>query len=108
MSLLTLCIPRMAQMSVKLRGQNLYIYFRCYLPSGRKALCAESTGLKDNEKNRKIAQDKDKAIAYHLKTGRFDYLAFFPEGSKSKYFKKPQSDYVFSEWWDKWLEEKTI
>jgi integrase len=70
--------------------------------------CRESTGLRDNKKNRKIVESKDKAIKYELKHGKFNYLHFFPNGSKARYFKKQASDILFSEWWDKWISEKSL
>ncbi|MBW1825104.1 MAG: DUF3596 domain-containing protein [Deltaproteobacteria bacterium] len=86
----------------------LFIDFYCYTPDGRKTRCRESTGFKDNEKNRKIPQDKNKAIQYELKHGKFDYLHFFPHGSKAHLFKPLSSDMQFSEWWDKWISEKSL
>ena len=74
-------------MAVRLRGKVIYIDFYCYLPDGRRVRCVESTGLKDNDRNWKIAESKNKAIQFELKHGSFDYLHFFPNGSKSKYFK---------------------
>jgi integrase len=95
-------------MAVRIRNNTLFIDFYCYLPDGRKIRCRESTGLIDNKKNRKIIQAKDKAISYELKHGNFDYLHFFPNGSKAKYFKKALTPYTLSEWWDKWLSEKSL
>ena len=95
-------------MAVRTRGQYLVIDFRCYLPNGRKARCIESTGLKDSARNRKVAEAKDKAIAYELKHGRFNYLHFFPDGSKAKHFKATLDDMLFSEWWEEWFAEKSV
>jgi integrase len=95
-------------MAVRARGKILYIDFYCYLPDGRKVRCVETTGLIDNQKNRKIAESKNKAIQYELKYGRFDYFHFFPYGSKAKYFENATIDPLFSEWWDDWLAEKSI
>ena len=95
-------------MAVRSRNNWLFIDFYCYLPDGRKSRCREKTGLRDNKKNRKVAEDKDKAIKYELQHGRFDYLHFFPTGSKAKYFRTPASDILFSEWWDQWLSEKSL
>jgi len=95
-------------MAVRLRGKIIYIDFYCYLPDGSKVRCVESTALKDTERNRKIAESKDKAILYELKHGQFNYLHFFPDGSKSKYFKTPVVDILFSDWWEEWISEKSL
>ena len=95
-------------MAVRLRGKIICIDFYCYLPDGRKVRCVESTGLKHNERNRRISESKDKAIQFELKNGKFDYLHFFPNGSKSKYFNTPVSDMLFSDWWEEWLSEKSL
>src|SRR4030042_4208994 len=95
-------------MSVLTRGKILYIDFRFYLPNGRKVRCRESTGLVDNQKNLKQAKQKDKAIDYHLKSGSFKYLDFFPDGSKAKYFRQAYTDLLFSTWWETWLGEKSL
>ena len=95
-------------MAVRARGKILYINFRCYLPGGRRVRCDESTGLTDNKKNRKAVEAKDRAIKYHLRAGTFDYLTYFPDGSKAKFFKRPTSNILFSDWWNQWLDEKTI
>ena len=95
-------------MAVSVRGEILYINFRCYLPDGRRVRPYESTGLKENKKNRKIVEDKYKAVQYALKTGTFDYLRFFPNGSKAKYFRQSLSNVLFSECWEKWLEVKSV
>ena len=72
-------------MAVGKRGKRLVIDFNCYLPTGRKVRCVEREGL-DNEKNRKRVQKKWQAVRYHLDQNTFDYLKFFPHGSKEKYF----------------------
>lgn len=95
-------------MSVGTRGKVLYIFFRCYLPDGRRVQCAESTGLVDNPRNRKVVEAKDKAIKYELRHGRFDYLHFFPNGSKAKAFRDRRSDTLFKDFWERWIEAKSI
>ncbi len=96
-------------MALWIRNNRLYLDFYCYLPGGKKSRCREALGLTDNNKNRSIAQAKDKAIEYELKHGRFDYLHFFPYGAKAHLFRqRPGSDMLFSTWWDEWLEEKSI
>jgi len=95
-------------MAVRKRGKYLYIDFYCYLPDGRKIRCVESTGLKDTPKNRKIVEMKNKAIEYELKHGHFDYLHFFPNGPKAKYFRSLKGDITFDEAWNRWLETKSI
>ena len=95
-------------MAVISQKHRLYLDFYCYLPGGSKVRCREATGLTDNKKNREIARSKDKAIKYHLKNGSFDYLKFFPHGSKAKCFRGPTEDMAFSKWWEEWLNEKSI
>lgn len=95
-------------MAIRKRGQYLVIDFSCYLPDGRKVRCVESTGLTDNEKNRKATQAKDRAIKYEMSHGRFEYLRFFPTGSKAKYFRSSRSALTFGEWWPQWIEEKSL
>ena len=95
-------------MAVRVRGNYFYLDFRCHLPDGRKVRCVESTGLKVNQGNKKIAEAKDKAIRYELKHGRFNYLHFFQNGSKAKYFNKPAADVTLNEWWTQFMEEKTL
>lgn len=94
-------------MSVRIRNKRLYLDFYCYLPSGARVRCLESTGLTDNQKNRKIARTKDKAIRYHLKNGTFHYPDFFPHGSKARHWQSG-SDMLFGEWWGQWLGEKSL
>src|SRR5574343_211614 len=96
-------------MAVRIRGNRLFLDFRCYLPGGKRERCREALNLVDNKKNQAIAEAKDKAIDYELKHGRFDYLHFFPNGSKAHLFReKTGSDTLFKTWWDQWLEEKSI
>ena len=73
-------------MSVRKRGNRWVIDFSCYLPDNRKARCVETEGSA-TEKNLKRVKSKWKAIQYALGSGNFDYLIFFPHGSKAKYFK---------------------
>lgn len=94
-------------MGVRNRGKRLVIDFRCYLPDGRRVRCVESEGL-DTEKNRNRAKSKWKAVEYHLRENTFDYLSFFPHGSKAKQFQKPKSTMLFSEWYETWLSEISI
>ncbi len=89
------------------RHGRLIIDFSFVGPKGETIRCRESTGLKDNRKNRKIAKAKDKAIQYELKLGKFDYLHFFPNGAKAKLFKKPAVP-ILNDWWDIWIGEKTL
>ena len=95
-------------MAVRTRGKIIYIDFYCFLPDGRKVRCVESTGLSDTQRNMKVAEDKNKAIQYELKHGHFDYLHFFPRGSKANFFRRPVKDMVFSAWWDQWISEKSL
>lgn len=95
-------------MAVRIRNNILFLDFYCYLPDGRKTRCRESTGLSNTKKNCKIVESKDKAIRYELKHGKFNYLHFFPHGSKAHYFRQPSSDILFSDWWDQWLSEKSL
>jgi len=93
-------------MSIRKRGNQLVIDFRCYLPDGRRVRCVETSGP-DTEKNRKHVERKHKAIEYALSHGRFDYLAFFPHGTKAKHFEN-RSEMMFSDWWNQWLREKSV
>lgn len=94
-------------MGVRNRGKRLVIDFRCYLPDGRRVRCVESEGL-DTEKNRKRAKSKWKAVEYHLRENTFEYLSFFPHGSKARHFKKQKSTILFSEWYETWLSEISL
>ena len=94
-------------MAVRNRNGWLYTDFYCILPNGSKTRCVESTGLKDTQGNRKLVEAKNKSITYELKHGRFDYLHFFPDGTKAKHFKKG-SDLTLKEWWEQYLSEKTV
>jgi integrase len=89
------------------RHGRLIIDFSFIGPNGDPIRSRESTGLKDTKKNRKIAAAKDKAIQYELKLGKFDYLHFFPNGAKAKLFKQTEVP-GFSDWWDKWIGEKSL
>ena len=96
-------------MALRAKNGRLFLDFYCYLPDGRKIRCREYTTLPDTKKNRKVLEAKDKAIQYELKHGHFDYLHFFPNGSRAHFFRRPAfSDIVFSDWWNQWLEEKTL
>ena len=77
-------------MALQNRRKVIYIDFSCYLPDGRKVRCVESTGLPVNKRNLEIASAKEKAIKYELRHGRFDYLHFFPNGSKAQYFRQKE------------------
>lgn len=94
-------------MAVRVIGNILYIEFRMTLPNGKRVVVDESSGLKDNPRNRKRVEDKDKAIKYHLKNGTFDYLKFFPDGSKRKYFRN-QNGTSFSKYWERWYSTLTV
>ncbi len=94
-------------MAVRMRNNRLYLDFRMWLPSGAKVRCFEATGLTDNKKNQQIARTKDKAVKYHLKNGSFNYLSFFPHGSKAKHFRSG-SDVRLTDWWDLWNSDKSI
>ena len=94
-------------MAVRVIGNTLYIEFRMTLPNGKRVVVDESSGLKDNPRNRKRVEDKDKAIKYHLKNGTFDYLKFFPDGSKRKYFRN-QNGTTFSNYWERWYSTLTV
>jgi integrase len=95
-------------MAVHSKRGYLYLEFQCFAPDGSKLRCREATRLKDNKKNRKIVNDKNKAIRYALKIGRFDYLRFFPTGAKAHLFKNSAKDILFKDWWELWLSEKTL
>ena len=95
-------------MAVRTRNNILIIDFYFYLPDGRKVRCRESTGLRDNVRNRKIVEAKEKAISYELKHGKFDYLHFFPNGSKARYFRGHSTEILLSEWWESWLATKSL
>lgn len=91
------------------RHGRLIIDFSFSGPDGKKVIrCRESTGLKDTEKNRKIAVAKDRAIQYELKHGKFDYLHFFPDGAKASLFKRAGEVPILSDWWDTWMGEKSL
>jgi integrase len=101
-------------MAVGTRGEKIVIDFRCYLPDRRRVRCVEIEGVITKE-NQKRARLKWKAIQYALKHDTFDYLQFFPHGSKVKYFQEADlkaqrrsSTQTFSEWWDRWLNLVTL
>lgn len=94
-------------MAVRIRNGRLYLDFYCYLPTGARVRCFESTGLTESKKNLKIARQKNKAIRYHQTNGTFHYPDFFPHGSKIKHW-KTGSDMLFQEWWDQWMKEKSL
>ena len=96
-------------MSVATKRGYLYIDFTCYLPDGRRSRRREATRLKDNAKNRKLAQAKNAAIHYELKAGTFDYLRHFPQGAAAHLFRTEQSrDPLFGKWWGEWMAEKSL
>lgn len=95
-------------MSVRIENGRLFIDFQCYLPDGARVRCREFTGLKDNKKNRRMVQAKEKSSQYELKHGHFDYLHFFPDGSKAKIFRRKPEDTTLKDWWDTWISEKSI
>ncbi len=95
-------------MAITTRGKTLYIDFSCYLPTGRRVRCKESTRLVDNPVNRKAIQGKYQAIKYELTSGQFDYLRHFPCGSKAKYFSSRKTSFTLSDFWDQVLMEKSI
>lgn len=87
----------------------LYINFTCDLPGGRRSRRREATRLNDTPKNRKLAQAKDKAIQYELRTHQFDYLRHFPHGAMAQAFREHRGrDPLFSEWWNEWILEKAL
>jgi integrase len=96
-------------MAVRIIGKRLYLEFRCYLPDGRRVKCTESSGLEPTKKNLAIVKAKEKAISYELRHGRFDYLHFFPHGSKAKHFRGTLGNRMsFGEFWGGWVAEKSI
>ena len=94
-------------MSVRIRVNSIIIDFRFYLPDGRKVRCRESEG-KNTPENLQRARSKEKAIQYHLQNGSFDYLTFFPYGSKASYFQTYSTELLFHQWWEKWIKTKSI
>lgn len=94
-------------MAIRTRGSKLVIDFRCYLPDGRRIRCVESEG-NDTAQNRKRVEDKWRAIKYEIKHGRFDYLHFFPHGSKARHFTRAQADLDLKTFWDQWLLGKSL
>ena len=94
-------------MAVGKRGKRVVIDFRCYLPNGRRVRCAEYEGIA-NKANIKRANSKWKAIEYALNNNSFNYLKFFPHGSKAKRFSKRDSTLPLSEWWNLWFSEKSL
>ena len=95
-------------MAVRTKRGWLFLDFYCYAPNGKKIRCRDSLGFRDTKKGRKIAEAKDKAIKYELKHGKFDYLHFFPHGSKAHLFRKPIGNILFSDWWEQWISEKAL
>jgi integrase len=95
-------------MAVRKRGKYLYVDFYCYLPGGQKTRCLESTRLTDTKPNRKRVEALEKAIAYELKHGRFEYLRYFPHGSKAKHFRDSMGAMTFGEFWATFLQEKAL
>ena len=97
-------------MALRTENGKLFLDFYCYTPDGRKIRCREWTGLKDIVKNRKILQAKDMAIRYELRHGSFDYLHFFPNGSRARFFRSSsmENDLIFADWWDTWISEKSL
>jgi len=94
-------------MAVGRRGDKLVIDFRCTLPNDQRVRCVEYEG-DITKKNQARVKSKWKAIEYHVKTGTFDYLKFFPNGSKAKHFQKTVTDITLSEVFEIWLSQKTI
>ncbi len=94
-------------MAVGKRGNRLVLDFNCYLPDGRKVRCVEREGL-DDGKNRKRVQKKWQALRYHIDQNTFDYLKFFPHGSKEKYFATKKDNKTFNDWWHEWLQGQAI
>lgn len=96
-------------MSVRVRGNRLYIEFRCWLPDGRRVKCTESTGLTPTAKKLALVKAKDRAVAYELRHGKFDYLHFFPHGSKARHFRAASgAGILFRDLWEEWLAEKSL
>lgn len=94
-------------MGVSKRGQNLIIDFRCFLPDNKRIRCREFEG-KDTVTNKKRVLQKWKAIEYHLLQNTFDYLKFFPHGSKAKYFRVAKTDLTYSEFRAEWIEGQAV
>ncbi|MCG8687299.1 MAG: site-specific integrase [Desulfobacterales bacterium] len=95
-------------MGVGKRGNTLVIDFRCYLPDGRRVRCVEREG-KETATNLKRVKQKCKAIEYHIGQGTFNYLRFFPHGSKAKQFTlQDQSQITYAEFRTNWVEELAI
>ena len=90
-------------MGVSKRDKNLVIDFRCYLPNNRQIRCREMEGP-DTQKNRERVQKKWKAIEYHLAQNIFDYLKFFPHGSKASHFSTAnKSEITYAEFRAEWM-----
>jgi len=93
-------------MSVRKRGKNIVIDFRCYLPDGSRVRCVESEGP-DTPENRKRVNLKNKGIEYAMKAGNFRYLDFFPHGSKQKYFDTKNAE-TFGAHFRQWMDERSL
>lgn len=62
-----------------------YLFMDFYYKGVR---CREYTILEDNEKNRVLLEKSMATIEKEIAKGCFDYLKYFPEGSRAEYFGK--------------------
>jgi integrase len=95
-------------MTIRNREGRIVFCFNCKLPDGSTARCREQSDKRwDDPRVKSWAEAKDKAIVYAKDKGSFDYLEFFPYGSKAHLFREGRGDISLNEFYPKWMEYKT-
>jgi hypothetical protein len=69
-------------------GGKLRFRFRSELPGVGLYRFGETTALKDTPENRRLLERHASLIGAEIRTGRFDYLKWFPDGSKTREFRE--------------------
>jgi len=67
----------------------------------------EGTGLRDTRDNRKLVEAEAVLIGREIKSGKFDYLKWFPEGNRAEELKpKTTAPKTIGEYYRVWIERK--
>jgi hypothetical protein len=89
----------------KKSGKLAFRIFWSGFPNGRSW---ETTDLQDTPENRQLVEARAVIIASEIRTGKFDYLRWFPFGNRSAYFagRREKAPKTVEEYFEQWIQEK--
>ena len=97
-------------------GGKLRFRFRAHLPGFGRYRFGESTELEDTDENRRLLERQADLIGAEITAGRFDYVRWFPFGTKAACFQpqataanvtrvahQPSASPTVAEYFDSWI-----